>query len=221
MKMLSLAIGLWIACASSLANATMTIINFESLKKSDASFTFLTGEYFEDGFTLAVSDPTPYSFASAGDLNARYAGSTALTTYNFGSVSIVNTAGLEFDFISIDVAPVFLGADDPFGPNRDLSAVYQTMAYGLKWDGSVVSQVITLPNVSVANILTTVQMVGFTGLKQLAMSNTTFPGVQFDNLVMNTVSTVPESSQAMLLLTGIIMLSGMRFKKRQKSVSLS
>ncbi len=212
MKFVSSAIVFLISCSSLLANATTATLDFESLKQNDASFTFLTGEYAEAGYTLTVSDPEPYSFASAGDLNSRYAGSTALTTFNFGTVSLVNTSGSNFDFLSLDVAPVFLGADDPFGMNRDLNAVYETTIYGLKGDGSFVSQVITIPNSSLANILTTIQLIGFTDLSQVALINASFPGVQFDNLVLNTasVSAVPAPAAVWLFASGLLGIIGLR-----------
>lgn len=210
MKLISSVVVCLISCSSLLASATTTTIDFESLKQNDASFTFLTGVYAESGYTLSTSNPEPYSFASAGDLNSRYAGSTALTTYNFGMITLANATGLDFDFLSMDLAPVFLGADDPFGMNRDPSAVYETTIYGLRSDGSFVSQAIIIPNASVNNVLTTVQLVGFTGLNQVGISNATFPGVQFDNLVLSSVSAVPAPASIWLLASGLLGFFGLR-----------
>jgi len=212
MKLASSAIVFLISCSSLLVNASTVTLDFESLKQNDASFTFLNGAYTEAGYALTMSEPEPYSFASAGDLNSRYAGSTTLTTFNFGTVTLANNAGSDFDFLSLDVAPVFLGADDPFGVNRDLNAVYETTIYGLRGDGSFVSQVVTIPNSSLANILITVQLVGFTGLNQVALLNASFPGVQFDNLVLNTasVSAVPAPAAIWLFTSGLLGFLGLR-----------
>lgn len=212
MSFLKTAVAFLILGFSLVANATLVTLDFESLKQPDGGFTFLTGVYTEKGFTLSASNIDPFSFASAGELNERFAGSTALTTFNFGTTTLFNTAGSNFDFLSLDVAPVFLGANDPFGSNRDLTAIYETTIYGLRTDGTLVSQIITIPNLSVANILTTVQLNGFTGLSQVAILNQSFPGVQFDNLVLKSadVSAVPLPGAIWLFSTGVLCFMGYR-----------
>ena len=210
MKFINLTTVFFISCSSLTANAITETLNFESLKQNDASFTFLTGPYAEAGYKLVASNPEPYSFASAGDLNTRYAGSTALTSYNFGTVSLYNTSSTVFDFLSMDLAPVFLGANDPFGSNRNLSEVYETIIYGFRDDGSFVTQALTIPNTRISNIMATVQMIGFTGLSEVVISNEFFPGVQFDNLVLSSVSAVPEPSSAWLFTIGLLGFLGLK-----------
>lgn len=199
---------------SSSLTSEASILDFESLKKNDASFTFLTGTYSEAGYSLRSVDAFPYSFASAGDLNPRYAGSASLTTYNFTSIGISNTAGFKFDFYSLDVAPVFLAENDPFGLNRDLNAVYQTLIRGLRADGSTIEQIITIPNATIANTFSTVQLLGFTDLNEVYIFNNAFPGIQLDNLVLNSVSTVPVPSSLILFMSSILVLAGIQHRKK-------
>lgn len=193
--------------------AQAEVINFDSLHRSDDQFTFLSGDYQEAGYTFKAANPLPFSFASAGDLNVRFAGSTALTSYNFGLITLQNTSGAVFDFLSIDVAPVILGDNDPFGFNRDLNAVYQTTFYGLKTDGSIVTQLVTLPNDTPGNVLTAAALIDFDNIVAAAWENN-FPGVQFDNLVLNThaVSQVPVPAAAYLFISGLVGMLGMRRK---------
>lgn len=194
--------------------AKASTLNFESLKKNDASFTFLTGEYNEAGYTLTAADSLPYSFASAGDLNPRFAGSAALTTYNFTAVGLTNTAGTTFDFLSLDVAPVFLGENDPFGMSRDVNSVYQTLVRGLRADGSTVDQIITIPNLTIDNKFETIKLLGFTGLNQAYIFNYSFPGIQVDNLVLNNVSGVPLPNSLMLFVSSLLAFASIRSRKK-------
>lgn len=188
------------------ASAASVTIDFESLQQSDSSYTFITGPFVDSGYTFTVSNPVPYSFASAGGLDPRFAGSTALTTFNYGIIFLENNSGAAFDLLAIDLAPVTLGLNDPFGVDREVGALYQTTIYGLKVDGSIVSQAVSLPNASAANVLTTYSFTGFTGLTQLAIDSSAFPGVQFDNVVLQTVSMVPEPSSFALVLLGLLLV---------------
>ncbi|MFQ6405856.1 PEP-CTERM sorting domain-containing protein [Methylophilus sp. 'Pure River'] len=188
-------------------NAATVTIDFESLKQNDIGYTFIAGPYVDSGYTFTASNPVPYSFASAGAFDPRFAGSTALTTFNSGMVFVENNTGTSFDFLSVDLAPVTLGLNDPFGVDREVGVPYQTTIYGLKVDGTIVSQVITLPNSSAENILTAYSLVGFTGLTQFAIDSSAFPGVQFDNIVLQTVSGVPEPSVLSLVALGLLLMT--------------
>jgi len=193
-------------CSFKAANAATVTIDFESLQQSDSRYTFITGPFVDSGYIFTASNPVPYSFASAGDLDPRFAGSTALTTFNYGMIFLESSSGAAFDFLAIDLAPVTLGLNDPFGVDREVGVSYQTTIYGLKVDGSIVSQAVNLPNASAANILTTYSFTGFTSLTQLAIDSSAFPGVQFDNVVLQTVSMVPEPSGFSLVLLGLLLM---------------
>ncbi|HSH85623.1 MAG: PEP-CTERM sorting domain-containing protein [Methylophilus sp.] len=191
-------------------NANAITMTFEGLYQNNDEATFLEGAYEEAGFILTASNPTPYSFGTAGALNARFGGSTAIATYNYGYMTLQNSSGAKFSLLSLDVAPVSLGGNDPYGLNRIVGEVYQSTIYGLRVDGSIVSQVITLPNATSANVLTPVNIIGFTELTRVEIHSYTLPGIQIDNLVLNTVSSVPEPGSVSLLLFGISLLVGAR-----------
>ncbi|MGP1716597.1 MAG: PEP-CTERM sorting domain-containing protein [Methylophilus sp.] len=190
-------------------NANAITMTFEGLYQNNDESTFLEGAYEEAGFTLTASNPTPYSFGTAGDLNARFGGSTAIATYNYGYMALENSSGDKFSLLSLDVAPVSLGANDPYG-NRIVGELYQATIYGLRVDGSIVSQVITLPNATSANVLTLVNVIGFTELTRVEIHSYALPGIQIDNLVLNAVSSVPEPESISLFLFGIGLLIGAR-----------
>ncbi len=187
-------------------NANAITINFEDLYQNNDQATFLEGAYEEAGFILTASNPIPYSFGTAGGLNPRFGGSTAISTYNYGYMTLENSSGAIFSLLSLDVAPVSLGGNDPYGLDRVVGALYQTTIYGLRVDGSIVSQVITLPNATSANVLTPVSVVGFTELTRVEIHSYTLPGIQIDNLVLSTVSSVPEPESISLFLFGIGLL---------------
>lgn len=197
---------LGMVCAINTATATTVTINFESLKQNDIGYTLINGPYIDSGYTFTASSPIPYSFASAGVLDPRFAGSTALATFNYGFVFLESNTGDSFDLLAIDLAPVNLGLNDPFGIDREVGTSYQTTIYGRKVDGSIISQAVTLPNSTAANVLTTYALSGFTGLTQLAIDSSAFPGVQFDNLVLQTVSTVPEPSMVSFMVLGLLLV---------------
>jgi hypothetical protein len=187
------------------AGATTVTIDFESLKKVDTGYTFIAGSYVDSGYTFTASNSDPYSFASAGTLASRFAGSTALTTFNYGFVFLESNSGASFDLLAIDLAPVTLGLNDPFGIDREINLPYQTTIYGRKLDGSIVSQTIDLPNSSAANVLTTYSLLGFAGVTQVGIDSSAFPGVQFDNVVLQSTSAVPEPSIISCLILGLVL----------------
>lgn len=195
--------------------AKATVIDFESLSKSDDSVTFLTGSYIDSGYIFTAENPTPYSFATVGDLHPRFGGSTSFSTFNYTSISIKNTSNAYFDFTSWDVAPVFLGQNDPFGPDRIVGVDYQTDVYGFRNGESIIMQSISLPNDTPANVLTSIDMIGFEQIDEIIIFANAFPGIQFDNLALN-VSAVPEPSTYALLFLGLatIYASKRRTKNR-------
>jgi hypothetical protein len=199
------------------ANAHAVTMTFEALYQNNDSYIFLDSPYQEAGFTLTASNPDPYSFGSAGDLNVRFAGSTAITTFNYGYMTLKNSSGGKFDLLSLDVAPVTLGAGDPFGVDRVVGALYQTTIFGARDDGSFVSQVITLPNTTAGNVLTLVNMIGFTDLTEVVLLVAAAPGIQIDNVVLSTVTSVPEPGESSLFLLGMSVLA-VACKLRKKTV---
>lgn len=184
------------------ANLMATTIDFEGLAKSDDSVTFLTGTYTDSGYLFTAGNPSPYSFATVGSLHPRFGGSTAFSTYNFTTISIKNVDGDFFDLGAMDVAPIFLGENDPFGPDRAIGVDYLTKIYGLRNGVSFVEQDILLPNNTAENVLTNVDMIGFEGLNEVVIMANNYPGVQIDNLMLS-VSSVPEPSSYGLLLLGL------------------
>jgi hypothetical protein len=200
-------------------NAHAITMTFETLYQHNDGYTFITGPYEESGFTLTASNPDPYSFGSAGDLNVRFGGSTAITTFNYGFMTLKSSSGGTFDLLSLDVAPVTLGAGDPFGVDRVVGELYQTTLYGLRGDGSFVSQVINLPNTTSANVLTLTSIIGFTGLTEVVLLIDTLPGIQIDNIVLNNVSSVPEPNSIIFLLLGMSLIVLAR-SVRKKAISI-
>lgn len=196
-----------VVCSITTVNASTATIDFESLAQDGTGYTFISGAYVDSGYIFTASNSVPYSFATAGNADPRFAGSTALTTFNFSFVFFENNTGSSFDLLAIDLAPVSLGLNDPFGVDRELGVAYQTTIYGRKVDGSIISQQVNLPNTSTSNVLTTYLLQDFTGLTQVAIDSSAFPGVQFDNIVLQTVSTVPEASRFSLIALGLLLIA--------------
>jgi hypothetical protein len=93
------------------APAQAVILDFQSLEQNNNDFNYVASPYTEDGFKI-VDLTYNTGFYSIGTQTQNYAGSTALTTDYFGSVTrLTQVGGGTFTLSSIGLGNTIIGGD--------------------------------------------------------------------------------------------------------------
>ena len=188
------------------AAQAQTTLDFEALPNpSNGFFTNQGVSITEDGFTLTALPPNQYGFASlAPNTNLNYTGSVALFNNTIGGVTrLTQDNGNPFTLNSIDLANLFLQPVRPGGDSVDFTGDVQ--------GGGIVTQSFTL---ATSDALQTFAFnASFTNLLSVSFTQDGLLN-QFDNIVVNGGTPVPEpGSVALLVGAGI---GGMILKRRRK-----
>ena len=162
----------------------------------------------EDGFTLTDLAPDPFGFASiasdGANISLNYTGSVALFNNTIGGVTrLTQDNGNPFTLNSIDLANLFLQFVRPGGDSVDFTGDVQ--------GGGIVTQSFTL---AASNALQTFAFnASFTNLLSVSFTQDGLLN-QFDNIVVNGGTPVPEpGSMALLVGAGI---GGVMLRRRKK-----
>ena len=191
------------------AAQAQTTLDFEALPNpSNGSFTNQGVSITEDGFTLTALQHNQYGFASiasdGANISLNYTGSVALFNNTIGGVTrLTQDNGNPFTLNSIDLANLFLQPVRPGGDSVDFTGDVQ--------GGGMVTQSFTL---AASNALQTFAFnASFTNLLSVSFTQDGLLN-QFDNIVVNGGTPVPEpGSVALLVGAGI---GGVTLRRRKK-----
>lgn len=198
------------------------VLDFESLCVEDDQLHDHDGILEFDGFRL-TSVPPPgnaFRFVSAGTQNGLFPGSTAIFNGQSNAAIVLEaTDGSPFSLLSIDLAVLPPGVNDPHGP-------WDPGPFGLTFFGDIagggtVSQTFTMNNMFLS--LETFVFSGFQNVETVTWYQGTgftppgppgpgeIPTHQFDNVVLDVpeVSPVPEPS-SMAIFGGLAVLCAAR-----------
>jgi hypothetical protein len=111
------------------ADAGITLLDFENWRFDDGNFHELPRTLYEDGFVIAVEADDTFSFQTNGSQHAWYAGSTAIYNNTINGTTYVYAYDFSpFSLQFMDVAN--------FANNGPITVTI----YGVKYDGSVVQR---------------------------------------------------------------------------------
>jgi hypothetical protein len=190
--------------------ATADVLNFSSLSQPGNSFVNEGASVTQDGFTISSSSGALEVWgASSPNLPSLNTADTSLFEFFAGSVTAASNGGT-FNLLSIDLAPVLAGGAGSFTVSFE----------GKRADSSTVSQMFTV-NDGTPPALQTFAFSNFTDLVSVSFAQGTNIGFfatqdtayQFDNLVVETASSVPEPAAIVLLGTVLAVLAG-RYRAR-------
>lgn len=181
--------------ALSMASASAETIKFDSLEQAGTDITEVSF-YVEQGFVL----DSMFMF-NAQQQHESYLGSAAM--FNLSHSGIVYLTEMDelsslFNFNSIDLAPL--------APATTGGDVLFTGYFG---NGTTVQQTVTIDS---AFAFSTFQLQGFDGVKSVSWRNDSGFQFQFDNIVANQPSQVPEPGSLALLGLGLIGAAAARRK---------
>jgi hypothetical protein len=177
------AAGILIAAAS----ASATTINFNDLTTAGTTVQSVGQSINESGFNFTEQGAFGFAVFQTGE--SRFPGATALFDNTVGGLTTLSKiGGGQFNLTSIDLANLnFVGAD---------SATFT----GLKNGQTVATQTV---NFNSFQHLTTEALTGFTGVDAVQFVQNTQPFYQFDNLVVDDTTPVPEPASLALFGVGL------------------
>jgi hypothetical protein len=194
---------LWTAGSVS---AGATTINFSSLSQAGSSFASVGGSITQQGFTFNSADAAFYVWqASSANLPSLATANTSLFEYYAFSTTTLTDGGNPFSLNSIDLAPLLTGG----------SGTFTVTFTGMHPDTTTVSQTFTVNDTSPPS-LQTFLFSGFANLVSVSYAQGTNSGFfqnqvsayQFDNVVVVSASSVPESASLALLGSGVLSAAG-------------
>ncbi|MEN2785620.1 PEPxxWA-CTERM sorting domain-containing protein [Sphingomonas qilianensis] len=217
MKLISRAMGAatagllsWVAPAHA-----ATTLDFDALRnKSSTSYTYVTGPYKEDGFTLTASNcqgrDKSGCFAAVQPYKSMdKVGASLFTQFVSPTVTVKSDDGAAFVFQSIDFSEYFdNGAYNPFSTNVNFSFVFQ--------DGTLGTAARTFS--TAGKFLPTTFAFDLAPVTSVSWTPVTGSGVQFDNIVLGAVAAVPEPATWAMMLMGFGMIGGAA-RRRGKTVA--
>ena len=208
MKSLARSLTLVALLALTGAAQAQTTLDFEALPNPSNGDNDQGVSITEDGFTLTDLAPDPFGFASiapdGANFSLNYTGSVALLNNDIGGVTrLTQDNGNPFTLNSIDLANLFLQFVRPGGDSVDFTGDVQ--------GGGIVTQSFTL---AASNALQTFAFnASFTNLLSVSFTQDGLLN-QFDNIVVNGGTPVPEpGSMALLVGAGI---GGVMLRRRKK-----
>lgn len=197
-------LALALSLAATTAHAGLVTLTFDNLTTNDALEHFIGPTYSVDGLTLTATDNdplTPPDFAFFGTQATQFDGSTALFHHiSDGEIALTRSGGGSFDLLSMDVAEV---------PNLDVNGqpvptTFSIAFTGTRADGSTITESFNgqgFPTIS------TVLFPEFTDVVSVDwFQGPGGPGTgthQFDNIVVQAPSVVPEPPTFVLFAFGL------------------
>jgi len=203
-------IALLFASSVNIAFAETVTVDFNAAQPAGFDLFTPFTNYTEDGYMFTPSN-TERSDALVvfGPRDFRYAGSPAMSIgYGTQTVTLTRIDNQLFDLTSIDLASYYTPADIPSITSFDLTFT------GTLADNSLITQTVTIQN---TNTFSTYNFTVFKDLKNVtwAQSGTLADRHEFDNLVLSSVTPVPEPETYALFLAGFgLMGFAARRKKR-------
>jgi hypothetical protein len=202
-QVLAVCVG-WVVCQPAIGAVTLT---FDSLTQAGNGIALQSDTYIESGYRLTVTPNTgnnnPPGFAVWQTGSTNFPGSTSLfSDFSDHTITLARVDNTAFAFTSIDISLV---QRPPVGPPVVASVQFTGVLDG--------GGLVTSP---------TFETNGSFGLQSFApsLNNVTsvswvqaLPAHQFDNIVLNDVSAVPEPSS--LLLVGLLSASCVGYRRRQ------
>ena len=195
-------------------------IDFNRLHNASGGYTYVYGPYVEDGYTLTAAACQPSSFGNSCFVTPQSfqsidpAGASIITQYASQTSTLTRSDGGLFSVSSIDAAKYF--DYGTYGSTADLLLSYVFA------DGTRASETRTINTVGRYPVntlqLNTGPLRSFSFLPTTGSSGS----LQFDNIVVNGVSAVPEpASWAMMMLGLGVLGAGARYRRRNTGVAFA